>query len=410
MTKYNVKVAAATNGTVTTDKTTAAAGEKVTLTVNPNDGYVIDSVKMNDTAITSENGVYSFIMPAAEAAVAVTFKAAPVTKHAITVSASANGTVTADKTTAAAGEVVTLAVKSDNGYTLDTVKMNGTALQAVNVTYSFVMQEGETTITAAFKVLKYNVKAAAAANGSVTPDKASAAAGEKVTLTVKADTGYAVDTVKVNGTSVTPVNNVYSFVMPAANAEVTATFKSTAPVVTPKLAETSQGISLEGQNGVVFDKNTKLVAQESKKVIPVTNGQKGIKLFDISLILNGSKIEPNGKVKVTIKLPAECAKYKNLGIVYLDDNNVVHPIHSTVNGDTISFVAEHFSLYGIVGTPASSTPENNTTTPAKTNTNNSSVKSPETGDTTTPILPVMVALLACVELVFTRKKKISIHQ
>lgn len=410
MTKYDVKIAGVTNGTVTADKTTASAGEKVTLTVNPNDGYAIDSVKMNDTAITSENGVYSFIMPAAEAAVAVTFKAALVTKHAIMVSASANGSVTADKTTAAAGEVVTLAVKPDNGYTLDTVKMNGTALQAVNGTYSFVMPQGETTITAAFKVLKYNVKAAAAANGSVTPDKASAAAGEKVTLTVKADTGYAVDTVKVNGTSVTPVNNVYSFVMPAANAEVTATFKSTAPVITPKLAETSQGISLEGQNGVVFDKNTKLVAQESKKVIPVTNGQKGIKLFDISLILNGSKIEPNGKVKVTIKLPAECAKYKNLGIVYLDDNNVVHPIQSTVNGDTISFVAEHFSLYGIVGTPASSTPENNTTTPAKTNTNNSSVKSPETGDTTTPILPVMVALLACVELVCTRKKKISIHQ
>jgi hypothetical protein len=248
--------------------------------------------------------------------------------------------------------------------------MNGTALQAVNGTYSFVMPEGEATITAAFKVLKYNVKADAAANGSVTPDKASAAAGETVTLTVKADTGYAVDTVKVNGTSVTQVNNVYSFVMPAANAEIIATFKSTTPAITPKLAETTQGISLEGQNGVTFDKNTKLVAQESKKVIPAANGQKGIKLFDISLILNGSKIEPDGKVKVTIKLPAECAKYKNLGIVYLDDNNVVHPIQRTVNGETISFVAEHFSLYGIVGTLASSTPENNTVTPVNNNTQN----------------------------------------
>lgn len=423
MTKYNVKVAAATNGTITADKTTAAAGEKITLTVKPNDGYVIDSVKMNDTAVTSENGVYSFTMPAAEAAVAVTFKAAPVAKHAVTVSVSTNGTVTADKTTAATGEVVTLAVKPDNGYTLDTIKMNGTALEAVNGTYSFVMPEGEATLTAAFKALKYNVKATAAANGSVTPDKASAAAGEKVTLTVKADTGYAVDTVKVNGTSVTQVNSVYSFVMPAANAEVTATFKSTTPAITSKLAETTQGVSLEGQNGVTFNKNTKLVVQESKKVIPATNGQKGIKLFDISLILNGSKIEPDGKVKVTIQLPAECAKYKNLGIVYLDDNNVVHPIQSTVNGETISFVAEHFSLYGIVGTPASSTPENNTvtpvnnnsqnnntTTPTNANTNNSSAKSPETGDTTTPILPVMAAFVACIGLVCTRKKKISIHQ
>ncbi|HEX3037642.1 MAG TPA: discoidin domain-containing protein [Oscillospiraceae bacterium] len=413
--KYNVKVLAATNGTVTADKTAAAAGEKITLTVKPNDGYAVDSVKMNDTAIALENGVYSFTMPAAEAAVAVAFKAVSLTQHAITVSAAANGTVTADKASAAAGEVVTLAVKPNNGYALDTVKLNGVTLQAVNGTYSFVMPDGEVTVTTAFKVLKYNIKAAAAANGSVTPDKASAAAGEKVALTVKADTGYAVDTVKVNGTSVTPVNNVYSFVMPAADAEITATFKSTAPAITPKLAETTQGVSLEGQNGVTFDKNTKLVAQESKKVIPEANGQKGIKLFDISLILNGSKIEPNGKVKVTIKLPAECAKYKNLGIVYLDDNNVAHPIQSTVNGDMISFVAEHFSLYGIVGTPASSTttPVNTTpvnTVPVNTTANNTSTRSPETGDNSTPILPVILALAACVGLVYARKKRISIHQ
>lgn len=415
ITKYNVKVSAVTNGTVTADKTTAAAGEKITLTVKPNDGYAIDAVKMNDATITAENGIYSFIMPAEQAAVAVTFKAAPVTKHAVTVSAAANGTVTSDKASAAAGEVVTLTVKPDNGYTLDNIKMNEATLQAVNGTYSFVMPEGEATITASFIVLKYNVKVTAAANGSVAPDKASAAAGEKVTLTVKADTGYTVGTVKVNGTSVTPVNNVYSFVMPAANAEITAAFISITPMFTPRLAETTQGISLEGQNGVTFDKNTKLVAQESKKVIPATNGQQGIKLFDISLILNGTKIEPNGKVKVTIKLPAECTKYKNLGIVYLDDNNVVHPIQSTVTGDTISFIAEHFSLYGIVGTPASSTttPANMTptnVTPVNVTTSNTSTHSPKTGDTSTPILPVMVALVSCAGLVFARKKRINTHR
>lgn len=74
LTKYNVKIAAATNGTVTADKTVAAAGEKVTLTVKPNAGYAVDTVKMNDTTITPVEGAYSFTMPSIDAAVAVTFK------------------------------------------------------------------------------------------------------------------------------------------------------------------------------------------------------------------------------------------------------------------------------------------------------------------------------------------------
>ena len=63
-----------TNGTVTADKQTASEGEKVTLTVTPASGYVIETVKINGNAITAVGGVYSFTMPAQNAAVTATFR------------------------------------------------------------------------------------------------------------------------------------------------------------------------------------------------------------------------------------------------------------------------------------------------------------------------------------------------
>ena len=70
---YNINIADTTNGTVTANKTAASKGETVTLTVTPDEGYLIGSVKYNDTAITAQNGVYSFTMPAEDVTVTAIF-------------------------------------------------------------------------------------------------------------------------------------------------------------------------------------------------------------------------------------------------------------------------------------------------------------------------------------------------
>ena len=79
-TNYNVNVNAATNGTVTTDKKTAAEGTTVTITATPSTGYVVDSVKVVDkdgkaVDVTAKDGKYSFVMPASAVTVTATFKA-----------------------------------------------------------------------------------------------------------------------------------------------------------------------------------------------------------------------------------------------------------------------------------------------------------------------------------------------
>ena len=71
----------------------------------------------------------------------------------------------------------------------------------------------------------YAVNCAAAENGSVSADKASACAGETVTLTLTPDAGYKVASVIVNGGDPLAVTeNQATFEMPAAIANVVATF------------------------------------------------------------------------------------------------------------------------------------------------------------------------------------------
>ena len=72
--------------------------------------------------------------------------------------------------------------------------------------------------------------------------------------------------------------------------------------------------------------------------------------YDISLVLDGAKVQPGGKVAVTLPIPEDMGDYKSIQVVYIDDDGNVTPCDTTVNGDgTLTFVTDHFSHYAIVG-------------------------------------------------------------
>jgi len=80
--KFTITVAEATNGVVAVEPTTAAAGETVTITATPAEGYEIDEVKVecttiNEAVIVTEGeipGTYTYTQPADDVVVTVTFK------------------------------------------------------------------------------------------------------------------------------------------------------------------------------------------------------------------------------------------------------------------------------------------------------------------------------------------------
>ena len=132
-----------------------------------------------------------------------------------------HGTVTASKAKAKAGEIITVTATPETGYSLkeNTLKVNDTLI----VNNQFVMPEANAQITAQFELLSFTVTVSQnITHGTVTVDKATAAVGDVVSVTVSPEYGYSLVAGSLKANEVEIQNN--SFTMPAANVVVTAQF------------------------------------------------------------------------------------------------------------------------------------------------------------------------------------------
>lgn len=144
------------NGSIEADVAEAAEGTKVTLTIEPADGYELDELSVKngeDDVEVAED--YTFTMPAAAVTVSATFKEAAVapTTYAITIAEGlTNGSVEATPATAAEGETVKLTITPADGYELDELTvMNGETPVTVAEGYTFEMPASAVTVSATFK-------------------------------------------------------------------------------------------------------------------------------------------------------------------------------------------------------------------------------------------------------------------
>ncbi|NLU25098.1 MAG: LPXTG cell wall anchor domain-containing protein [Clostridiales bacterium] len=124
----------------------------------------------------------------------------------------------------------------------------------------------------------------------------------------------------------------------------------------------------------------------------VANGKDIVSLFDISLMQGDKKVQPNGKVRVTLTLTQQQLKeYKDFKIMYIDASGNAAIIESTVSGNEITFETDHFSGYGIIGTKISDS------------------KTPATGDGTYLGWMAALVLSGSALLLVGRKRKKEFH-
>ena len=224
------------NGTLEVDSEHYEAGAKVNIRIFPAEGYQLKagSLQYNGTPVEGK----SFIMP--EEDVVLTAEFEPISQgetYHITIGAMENGTVQADKTTAAEGETVTVTVLPNEGYQLQegSLMANGTPIEG----NSFVMPAQDVTITAVFEQIAveetYHITVDAMENGTIQVDKAEAKAGEQVNITVVPDEGYQLQegSLMANGT---PIEG-NSFVMPAQDVTITAVFEKVPSTVITEVLE-----------------------------------------------------------------------------------------------------------------------------------------------------------------------------
>lgn len=249
-----VDTKAQTNGKTEADAKTAVAGTTVTITAAANDGYELkaDSLKVTagDKPVETKAGTaantYTFTMPAADVTITAEYAAKAPETYSVTVKEATNGTVTADKETAAAGDTVTLtveaaetmysqAVLAEDGLKVADSKGAAVACTAgADGTYTFTMPADNVTVTATFEIVAYGVEVAPTEHGSVTFEggKKYFKVGENVTATFTAETGYELASASYQeGNKPTDITakvkeagNTYTFIMPENYVKIEATF------------------------------------------------------------------------------------------------------------------------------------------------------------------------------------------
>ena len=197
--EYNVLVNNAEHGKVTADKSKAAAGEKVTFTVAPDDDYELKELLINGSAVTVSGNKAEALMVKEGLTVTPSFTGI---KHPVTIEANENGKVEANVGSATTGTEIKLVVTPNDDYELTELLVNGSAVAVTDGKAKVTMVKEGLAVSATFNLIKHAVTIATATNGSVTADKTETTTGDKVTFTVTPDDDYQVASFKVNGADV----------------------------------------------------------------------------------------------------------------------------------------------------------------------------------------------------------------
>lgn len=169
--EYTITVQKPENGTASASAVKAAAGAKVTVTATPSAGYELDKITVTgaDGSVVKVANDNSFIMPAGNVTVTVTFKKTVVTPTEYTITAKAvpadGGTVTTTPAAKAVkGTEVTVTATPNKGWKIDSIKSDDVKLDVdINDAYKFTMPATDVTVVANFSRITVQVP--------VTPDE-----------------------------------------------------------------------------------------------------------------------------------------------------------------------------------------------------------------------------------------------
>ena len=246
------------NGELTANPVIPAGGKvakdtEITFTATANTGYRVDTWAITGGAIQAggqQGDTTAKVKITENTTVNVTFKSTavqpptpPVTDGCtVTMSAGANGSITANPVIPAGGKVakdaeITFTATANPGYRVDAWAITGGAIQAGgqqgDATAKVKITEN-TTVNVTFKAIKYPVTMTHGEHGDITADMSIPAEGidygTEITFTATANSGYRVDTWTVTPAEALIADgqqgNTTAKVKVTANTTVNVTFKA----------------------------------------------------------------------------------------------------------------------------------------------------------------------------------------
>ena len=142
--KFTVNCTTVQNGNISVSPTSATVGTKITIYVNPSEGYRLKQIDSSPVVAINNN---QFTMPAQNVTLTPVFEKIETQTYAITVGTSEHGTATASHTSASAGTTITMTATPGQGYVL---KSYATQPFVSVVNGQFVMPSSPITVTPIF--------------------------------------------------------------------------------------------------------------------------------------------------------------------------------------------------------------------------------------------------------------------
>jgi len=234
--QYLVTVTQGANGVIAPSSTYVGYGLNQTFSITPNAGYSVVSVTVdgaNQGAITS----YTFSNVQAAHSITASYTAL---SYAITVTQSANGTITPGTTVVGYGGTQVFNIAPAAGYAIANVVVDGVSKGSVS-TYTFSNVTANHTITATY-VPYYTIVVTQGANGTIAPSTVLVTQGSSQAFTITPATGYTISSVTVDGTNQGALST-YTFTNVQAGHTITAAYGDiTPPVTTSNFNPASGGV------------------------------------------------------------------------------------------------------------------------------------------------------------------------
>ena len=222
--RYIINASAGEHGSISpSGAVTVSKSDSKTFIISMDVGYEYDTVTVDGVSVELTGNSYTFTNVSADHSIAITFK-----KKTFTVSASvgAGGSITpSGDVNVAYGDSKTFTVQAETGYQIDTVKVDGKAVNLANNSYTFENVTAAHSIDVTFKKLTFTIAASAGSHGSISPsgDNTVEYDADK-TFTITPDKFYTIETVKVNGETITLTGNTYTFKNVQAAHSISVTF------------------------------------------------------------------------------------------------------------------------------------------------------------------------------------------
>jgi uncharacterized repeat protein (TIGR02543 family) len=213
---------AGSNGSILpSDSAKVEYGSDQRFTFAPATGYHVDSVFVDGTLNADSTSAYTFKHVTATHVIRVVFK---INSYTITVTADTNGTVTPGTTGVTHGSNQRFVFTPKTGYRVDSVFADGASVPDSIHGYTFKNVTGAHTLRVMFNISSYTITVTSGLHGTVVPGTSIINYGTNQRFAFVPNTGYQVDTVRVDGTLVPDSTTGYTFINVTASHSLSVNF------------------------------------------------------------------------------------------------------------------------------------------------------------------------------------------